>query len=151
MKKLMILVLAVLAVSIGKAQSVSEQSNSFVASNSTSAKVVRDYYENGFTKTEVTMLNGKPEGKMQTFFQDGQLNELRFYKNGMFDGTWITYNERGVKVAEASFMNNQKHGKWTIWDDDGTKRCEMFFENGKKTGTWWTWDEKGKLISEKEQ
>jgi len=92
---------------------------------------------------------GLLNGKYFEYYPNNQLKEIRSYHNGMFHGTWITWNEKGIKIGEANYRNNQKHGKWYIWDENGTKRYEMEYKNGKKTGTWYQWDMNGNLINTK--
>ncbi|MCE1154686.1 MAG: toxin-antitoxin system YwqK family antitoxin, partial [Bacteroidales bacterium] len=81
----------------------------------------REYFDDGSLKVEMNIKDGKPEGAYIVYFSNGKPNEVRAYRNGEFHGTWRTYNEAGLLIAD----------------------------NGKKSGTWYMWDEKGKLISEK--
>ncbi len=109
-----------------------------------------EQYENGSTRIEMNLVEGVKEGFVNLYFDNGNLNEIRSYKNGMMDGKWETYNIANVKIAEANYKNNKKHGQWLIWDDNGTLRCEMYYDKDKKIGNWSRWDENGKLIETKE-
>ncbi|MBP6230580.1 MAG: toxin-antitoxin system YwqK family antitoxin [Paludibacteraceae bacterium] len=110
----------------------------------------REYYTNMALKLEMRITNGAPDGAYVVYFANGKPQEVRSYSKGKLHGTWRTYNESALLIAEAQYLNNQKNGKWKIWDDNGTLRYEMNYTNGKKTGIWYMWDEKGKLISKKD-
>lgn len=107
-------------------------------------------YDNGSTRIEMNLNEGVKDGFVKLFFSNGNLNELRSYKNGLMHGKWETFNINNVKIAEANYKNNKKDGKWLIWDDNGTLRCEMYYNKDKKVGKWSRWDENGDLIESKE-
>ncbi|HPO67728.1 MAG TPA: toxin-antitoxin system YwqK family antitoxin [Paludibacteraceae bacterium] len=109
----------------------------------------KEFYDNHALRLEMFIKDGKPEGMCIIYFPNGKPKEVRSYLNGVFHGTWRTYNDTGVLISEAEYLNNKKHGTWRIWDDQGTLRYEMHYVNGEKTGTWYMWDENGKLISER--
>jgi antitoxin component YwqK of YwqJK toxin-antitoxin module len=102
-----------------------------------------EFYPNGNKRIELSLNKGIIHGPVTLYFESGERNEIRSYSNGKMDGTWITWNQEGVKVAEANYRNGKKH-----WDDNGTLRFEMHYTNGEKTGLWKMFDESGKLVSE---
>ena len=89
-------------------------------------------------------------GEYEEFYDNGNLNEKREYKNGIFHGTWITWNKEGTKTAIAGYKDGKKHGEWIIWDDNGVKRYKMLYKDGQRVGTWLQWDENGVLVSQME-
>lgn len=109
-----------------------------------------EYYTSGTKKIEIPLSEGKKNGKVVLYFENGNVNEYRSYVQNLMDGIWETFNIQNIKIAEASYKNNLKHGKWFIWDDKGTKRYEMEYFQGKKVGKWYIWDENGALQSEKD-
>ena len=106
-------------------------------------------YDNGMVKMTAKISEGKKEGIVQVFFENGQLNEIRSYKNNQMDGTWEMYNIYKVKVSVANYKNGLKHGEWIIYDDKGTLLYEMEYTDGLKSGTWKKFDNAGKLVSER--
>jgi antitoxin component YwqK of YwqJK toxin-antitoxin module len=108
-----------------------------------------EFYESGNKRIEMNLMEGKRNGKIRLFFEDEKIQEVRAYDNGLMDGTWITWNNNSVKIAEAAYKRNKKHGKWYIWDDNGVKRYEMEYKDGEKIGTWYIWDQDGKLVKER--
>ena len=107
-------------------------------------------YDNGVTKSTTTLISGRKHGIAAIYFKDGTLSEFRMYRNNQMHGTWITWNESGIKTAEANYAADKKNGKWYIWDENGVKRYEMTYFDGNKVGTWYMWSDKGELIETKE-
>jgi antitoxin component YwqK of YwqJK toxin-antitoxin module len=108
-----------------------------------------EYYPSGNKHIEMNLLNGQKHGKIIIYFDNQETNEIRSFKNDLMDGTWITFNIKGIKVGEANYKDGIKHGKWYIWDDNGVLRYEMEYNNGQKSGKWIIYDENGKQVSEK--
>ncbi|MFA9371682.1 MAG: toxin-antitoxin system YwqK family antitoxin [Labilibaculum antarcticum] len=108
-----------------------------------------EFYDSGNKRIEMNLLEGKRNGKITLFFENEKIQEVRSYESGLMDGTWITWNDNSVKIAEAAYKRNKKHGKWYIWDDNGVKRYEMEYKEGEKVGIWYIWDEDGNLLKER--
>ena len=95
----------------------------------------KEYWENGNTKVEIPLKKGVINGEMILYFSDKSRNEIRAYRSGKMHGTWITWDEKGNMIAEASYRNGKKDGKWYVWDENGTKRYDMTYRRGEKRGT----------------
>jgi len=108
-----------------------------------------EYFPSGGKRIEMNISNGQKNGKIIIYFENQDTQEIRSFKEDLMDGTWLTFNDKRIKVGEANYKNGVKHGKWYIWDDNGVLRYEMEYNNGQKTGKWSIWDETGKLVSEK--
>jgi antitoxin component YwqK of YwqJK toxin-antitoxin module len=147
MKNYFLLLSVILISTIIQAQKVEEKDGLYYCND----KLYTGLYEikdNDEIKN-MNILEGKLEGTTTIFYLSGQKKEQQSYKNGLFDGLWITWNENGQKLAEANYSEGNKHGKWFIWDEKGTLRFEMNYENNQRVGKWTMLDENGKLISEK--
>ncbi len=62
----------------------------------------------------------EPYGKKvkATFFHDnGQVMQEGYFVKGKLDGTWVSYDENGNKIAAAEYKNGKKVGKWFFWSD----------------------------------
>lgn len=94
-------------------------------------------------------IDGKKDGECKLYFETGELNEVRSYKNNEMNGIWLTFNTNGVKVAEAAYKNGKKDGNWYVWDDEGNLKYELCYSNGEKTGTWKSYDEMGVVVNER--
>lgn len=108
-----------------------------------------EYYSDSSIHMELQLKQGKPDGITRIYFDDGQVEETRAFKNGMMHGKWEKWDRQNARIAEANYTENLKDGKWYIWDDKGTLRYDMTYKNGKKSGTWLMYDENGKLTDKK--
>ena len=97
----------------------------------------------------MSLVDGMKEGAVKVYFENGTLSEIRSYKKNVMDGTWLTFNEKKVRIAEAHYLDGKKDGKWYIWDDNGKLIYELEYTNGEKTGSWKKYDTDGNVISER--
>lgn len=111
--------------------------------------IYTEQYENGAPKIIHNIKDGMEHGKVTVYHQNGKISEERKYNMGAKDSIWISWNEEGVKIAEAGWKNGLKHGFWYVWDDKGVKRYEMYYRKGKKDGSWYMWDENGTLVNKR--
>lgn len=112
--------------------------------------IYTDKNPDGIILQTISIVNGKQSGKTTLYFENGNIKEERFFKNGLRDSVWTTFSEENIKIAVASFKDNLKDGKWYIWDKSGILRYDMEYKNGEKCCSWKMWNEKGELIQEKE-
>lgn len=150
MKKLsLIIVLFSLLLNVAKAQEITETDGLYYKNGLLYTGEYTSRFDNGMVKMTAKISEGKKEGIVQIFFENGQLNEIRSYKNNLMDGTWEMYNIYKVKVSVANYKDGLKHGQWLIYDDKGTLLYDMEYTNGQKSGTWKKFDSSGKLVSER--
>jgi antitoxin component YwqK of YwqJK toxin-antitoxin module len=150
MKKIILITgICILFLNAAKAQEIQEIEGVYFKDGQLYTGEFTSRYENGMVKMTAKIVAGKKEGIVQIFFENGQLNEIRSYKNNLMDGTWEMYNIYKIKVSVANYKDGLKHGKWMIYDDKGTLLYDMEYNNGEKTGTWKKFDETGKLVSER--
>ncbi len=147
MKKYFVLISFLLFSSIIFAQNIEEKDGLYYNENTLYTGLFEKKDNEAITKMNISA--GKLEGITNVYYLSGQKKEQQSYKNGLFDGLWITWNENGQKLAEANYKEGNKNGKWFIWDEKGTLRYEMNYENGLRKGKWIMTDENGVLISEK--
>lgn len=107
-------------------------------------------YPSGEVKLEIFLKDGLLHGKYLSYFENGNVNEIRTYSEGIKENRWETFNSQGMKISEANFLNDMKHGKWLVWDENGVLRYDMEYTEGDRSGIWRIYNEKGEKISEKE-
>jgi len=98
---------------------------------------------------EITVKEGKKEGKATYYFASGKVMEAGEFKDGEKDQKWTRFNENGSISAIGFYNAGKKHGAWLVYDEKGNKRFEMNYSNGEKTGTWTNWDENGVVLNTK--
>lgn len=104
------------------------------------------YYASGAIKEELTIKDGKLDGEVVKYFENGQKMEVGQYENNLKFGLWTRYNMTGTTIAEARYKNDKKDGTWMVYDDKGSKLFQMEYKDGEKVGTWTQWDETGAVI-----
>ncbi|WP_395053451.1 toxin-antitoxin system YwqK family antitoxin [Flavobacterium sp.] len=62
--------------------------------------------------------------KATYYFDNGQIQQEGFFKEGKLDGKWISYNESGNKVAIAEYTNGEKTGKWFFWNEQSLSEVD---------------------------
>jgi hypothetical protein len=50
-------------------------------------------------------------------YDNGQVKQEGFYKDGKLQGHWVSYDVNGNKTAVAEYNKGQKVGKWFFWND----------------------------------
>ncbi len=109
--------------------------------------IYKEYNDDGLLLRKLQFLDGQFNGENTVFFADGGIKEIQSYKAGLMDGTWTTYNQSGIKTAEAGYRQGKKHGPWFIWNDEGILMFEMYYDKGDRSGTWVKYAENGEVIN----
>ena len=63
--------------------------------------------------------DGKLDGKMISYYKNGQIKNKANYKDGLSDGKWTFYYENGQIKEEGIFKDGNKIGKWTTYHENG--------------------------------
>ncbi len=56
--------------------------------------------------------------KATYYYENGNIKQEGFYKDGKLHGSWTSYNENGTKQSMAEYNNGKKTGKWFFWTGD---------------------------------
>lgn len=91
--------------------------------------------------------NGKLNGKRTVYFKNNTIAEEVNYINGLREGTYKNFTEKGVLLEESNYVKDEFHGAATFRDPENNIVAEGKFKNGKKSGIW-KFYEMGKLESE---
>jgi len=105
-------------------------------------------YITGEVSRRYETINGKKEGLMRDFHQDGTLKAERFFENDMQVGKTTIYHKNG-KIREVQYFKDGKlHGGDTTFYDDGKPEMVITFNTGNKDGYLRKWGPDGSLIYE---
>ena len=55
--------------------------------------------------------------KATYYFENGNIQQEGFFKEGKLDGKWISFDETGKIKAIAEYTNGQKTGKWLTYNN----------------------------------
>ena len=101
-------------------------------------------FPSGILKTRQTFLDGKEEGLLTTYYEDGQKDSQRFYHKGEKDsinrGWWANGNPR----FEYHFKDGVYEGDFKEWYSSGKPLKHIIYKDGKEqSGKGWR--ENGKV------
>ncbi len=90
---------------------------------------------------------GQLNGKMVTYYPNGQITEEIDYVMGVKEGANHYYSPQGVLIKKLVYHNGELHGPATYYDAHGNPVIEGRYKNGKKYGQWKYYQD-GKLVME---
>jgi antitoxin component YwqK of YwqJK toxin-antitoxin module len=97
--------------------------------------------------TEGPYKDGKKEGLHTIgWYENGQMEAQKTYKNNVIDGFCTWWYENGQKKEEKNYKDDVLIGKYEYWFDDGTKKWELYYnDDGRRDSTKLTtrWYESG--------
>ncbi|MCF8257185.1 MAG: hypothetical protein K9J06_06510 [Flavobacteriales bacterium] len=64
------------------------------------------------------------------YFTNGSVRETGCFLNNIPDGKWETFAENGEKTAEINYINGKRHGEFRIWDTYSDSYLEMQYADG---------------------
>jgi len=96
---------------------------------------VEDRYPNGQIKSSGmhTMTNER-DGQWHIFREDGSLESMEFYANGVINGPYAEYYPNGQASLISAFLNGKQHGVSKSYYENGTLKEEVTHKDGVKTG-----------------
>ena len=94
--------------------------------------LVKTYFSNGKTASEIFYVNKIREGAAKFYFENGNLRQEFSYVNGKVDGLVKEYYENGKLKLTYNIENGKKEGRVSIFKDDGTFLTDIPYERGKR-------------------
>ena len=132
------------------------------------------WHKNGAVHKEQFWINGLKQGAFTNWFEDGQKEAKRVYKDDVLKemSMWsesgetrmtssedlktgnlkLTFYISGIITAIGTVINTPigeltKHGKWTYYfSDSGLRYLEGNYKNDEKVGSWIEWNKTGQNI-----
>jgi antitoxin component YwqK of YwqJK toxin-antitoxin module len=74
--------------------------------------------------------DGKLNGELIQFFENGTLREKGSYVLGKKNGVWEKYHSNGAKMIQERFKNGLKHGWCYAYSESGKEAGKVFYYNG---------------------
>jgi len=90
-----------------------------------------EYYNNGSIESIVHYKNGVRDGDAKFFWENGNIKQELSYFNGRVDGLVRNYNEKGILQEMFSIENNKREGPTSYFDSTGTYLDDKFYTAGK--------------------
>jgi hypothetical protein len=104
---------------------------------------------------DATCRDGEPQGPYQLRGANGQQRVAGAFNSGKRTGSFIFWNEQGVRVAHIPFDEDVRSGTVAIWYDappghEPPRRLESVWRRGVRDGPTRSWYADGRLRSETE-
>ena len=106
-----------------------------------------EYYYGNTKQAEYTKVNGKINGALKVYYENGKLKKTGYYKNGLANGNFVEYDEEGNKTFEYYQSNDEKNGKLIAYEDNKISYSTHYkddIQNGERTEYFYD-DESGRL------
>jgi antitoxin component YwqK of YwqJK toxin-antitoxin module len=84
-------------------------------------------------------------GKVNRWYENGQLMKEGTCKDGKQDGVWKEWHENGQIESEGTFKDGEEDGLFSMWHENGQLKGTGNYKNGKKDGIWEEFNEKDEL------
>lgn len=55
--------------------------------------------------------------KATYFYDNGQVQQQGFLKDGKLEGKWVAFDTKGNKKSIGEYKNGKKTGSWFFWND----------------------------------
>jgi len=99
------------------------------------------------SKFEWPRCNLIPNGTWRTWFENGQLEEEKFFEQGVGFRVHKRWYEDGTPSYIRRFdKSGQNHGEWLDWYSNGQLHEQGTFKNGERVGIWREWSKEGQLL-----
>lgn len=80
--------------------------------------------------TRELQLNGE-QIEAVYYYENGEIAQKGFYRDGKLHGEWIAYDRNGNKMALGEYYEGMKVGKWFFWN--GEEISEVDYEENRIT------------------
>ncbi len=105
----------------------------------------QQFYPSGALKWKYTLEDGKREGKGYTYYEDGSMEQVSHWKNGLKDGTTTSFYRNGKKRLEANFVKGHQEGEVVLYDSLGSIRGRQNYSKSLLKGPFQTFYPSGAL------
>ncbi len=90
-----------------------------------------EYYVNGNIKIIAIYNNGKPDGQLTCYRENGKISESGTWRNNRWINKYFLYSYNDNIQHEFNFNENGKReGKQLVYYEDGKLHYECYFKNG---------------------
>ncbi|MGD0712328.1 MAG: DUF3352 domain-containing protein, partial [Bacteroidales bacterium] len=111
--------------------------------------LLKTYFENGNIASSVNYRDGKVIGAAKFYYDNDEPKvkaEMVFDDDEKIKGEYLEYYENGVKKAVLEFDDGKPNGDALFYYDSGKIKIEGSYKEGKKTGNWKNYTEDGNLF-----
>jgi TonB family protein len=89
------------------------------------------YFDNGNIESVVHYKNGVRDGDAKFFWENGNIKQELSYFNGRVNGLVRNYNEKGLIVEMYNIVNGKREGPTSYFDSTGVYVKDIFYSEGR--------------------
>lgn len=104
-----------------------------------------DYYNSGRKQSEGTLENGRLDGKVTYYFQDGTVKNVTDYKKGSIDGWSLEFYNSGDLAGKTQYVDGQMKGLNEYYFPTGKVRSRSIVKGNSQKDTTFMYYSTGKL------
>jgi antitoxin component YwqK of YwqJK toxin-antitoxin module len=87
-------------------------------------------------------------GFLYAKYDNGQLESVQQFVNGVGNGVWINYAPDGIKECQGTYVDNRVEGPVTFYYEDGSIKSRGQYRDWKRPiGMWTFYDRQGNVVS----
>lgn len=109
-----------------------------------------EYYENGKIKSSRNYSNGKYNGLVESFYENGNKQVECYVKDEVLNGTIISYYENGQVQESGEMQEGKKNGTFQFYYENGKQQAIINYLNDEIDGRYVTLSEAEKPIQDGE-
>ena len=93
-------------------------------------ETIKEYYEDGTLKMEISVKDGKKNGLARSFYPDGTVKTALNFSHNEIWGPVKKFYKNGSLHEESYFENGKRNGKARIYDTEGKLYAEYEYKDG---------------------
>ena len=79
-----------------------------------------------------TYHNGSKNGKLLSYYENGQLEAESYYDYGKKTGTWLPFYENGNIDTKTTYVNDKEHGIYKEYFYNGELNTQKYYIHGER-------------------
>lgn len=83
-------------------------------------EVFYKFFEDFSICQKVNTIGNIPQGESMSWYENGQVNSIHYYKDGMQDSIYQVFTKDGGTLIKGQYKMGKKIGKWEYYLSDGT-------------------------------
>jgi antitoxin component YwqK of YwqJK toxin-antitoxin module len=103
--------------------------------------------ENGFIRTKLNYINGKPNGFFYSYHENGNIQSFGELKAGEKTGKWVYFYDNLFPSQIENYISGMREGPYVSYYESGVISCKGFFKNDAENGEFTNYWENGNLSS----
>ena len=103
------------------------------------------YYQNGQISDQNYHLNGKINGEVKTWHENGKIKEISNWSNSVQNGLFELFYKNGNLEERTNYTNGKSEGASESWYENGLKKNIKVFKNNLLDGNIRQWYSNGKM------